>query len=184
MENRTEIAKIYGMLWDIISIYDETDGYNKLSRGVSNIDISEYMTARFKEIRKEVSTLYLGKVNIRNKLMIIVDETESFVRKYEMPGVSSRWKQINPKITFFDYAFDIKENDEEMFKKMQRGLSPLKLSCYPDEEFCLERKKYFDEIHRYNEDNNLNCSKNKMFENEMLNTLTLVFEMDFKAELR
>lgn len=183
LENRIGIVKVYEMLWDILSLYEETECFNKLPKGVMNIDIWDYMTERFKEVRKAVATLYLGKENIRNRLMIIVDETESFVRLYEVPGISTRWRQINPKIMYFSCAFDVKENDKKIYTEMRRGLSYAKLDCYPDEEFCKERKEYFEKIDKSNRENNFKWSENKIFEMELLNTLTLVFENDFKSEL-
>lgn len=183
MENRTGLTKVYEMLWDILSLYDETECFNKMPKGTTDTDIWDYMTERFRNVRRTVSALHLGKVNIRNRLMIIVDETESFVRHYEIPGVSTRWRQINPKIMYFSCAFDMKENNKDIYQEMQRGLSYMKLDCYPDEEFCKERKEYFEKIDKYNRENNFKWTENKIFEMELLNTLTLVFEHDFKDEL-
>jgi hypothetical protein len=75
------------------------------------------------------------------------------------------------------------ELDEETYLEMQRGLAGVKLSLYPDEKLIAERKEYFEEIHRKNEENNLRYSEERIFQNEMLNTLKLVFENDFEEYL-
>jgi hypothetical protein len=62
-------------------------------------------------------------------------------------------------------------------------LAGVKLSLYPDEKLIAERKKYFEEIHRKNEENNLRYSQERIFQNEMINTLKLVFENDFAEYL-
>jgi hypothetical protein len=183
MENRIKLARIYSMLWDILSLYEETERYNKLPNGVQNIDIWDYLSARLMEVRKTADTLYLARPNTRKKLHLIIDETEVFVRSYEVPGVVKRWKQINPKILFFEGSFDLIEDDFESYKKICRGLSNLKLDCYPDEELCKMRKEYFEEIKNKNESNNLRYSEERIFQNELINTLTLVFEHDFNDEL-
>jgi hypothetical protein len=66
---------------------------------------------------------------------------------------------------------------------MQRGLAGEKLSLYPDEKLIAERKKYFEEIHRKNKENDLRYSQERIFLNELLNTLKLVFENDFAEYL-
>jgi 16S rRNA G527 N7-methylase RsmG len=57
------------------------------------------------------------------------------------------------------------------------------LRLYPDEKLIKERKAYFEEINRKNEDYNLKYSENRLFQNEILNTLKIVFENDFGTYL-
>ena len=59
----------------------------------------------------------------------------------------------------------------------------MKFVCYPDKELIENRKKYFAEINQKNEESNLKCSETRIFQNELLNTLTLVFQNDFKEYL-
>ena len=60
-----------------------------------------------------------------------------------------------------------------------RGLTNVKLQCYPDKELVEDRKKYFAAINQKNETDNLRYSKTRVFQNELLNTLTLIFQNDF-----
>lgn len=45
MENeiRTSIKTVYGMLWDVLALYEKTDGYSELSKGEKGDDIWDYM---------------------------------------------------------------------------------------------------------------------------------------------
>ena len=97
-EIRKSIRKVYGSLWDILALYEKTDGYNTVPQGSEEKDIWEDMGSRLLQVRRHVHVLFLGQGELRTRLLNIVDETEFFVRKYERPGVVKRWLQINPKL--------------------------------------------------------------------------------------
>ena len=59
----------------------------------------------------------------------------------------------------------------------------MKLACYPDDTLVEARKRYFAEAKKKIEDGNLQYSEDRVFQNELLRTLTLVFEKDFKEYL-
>lgn len=117
------------------------------------------------------------------KLIRITDETEEFVRAYEKPGVVTRWKRINPRILFFECAFDLMETCPDMYRQISWGLTDLKLACYPDESLIKARKRYFEDEKKKIEDRNLRYSEDRIFQNELLRTLKRVFEFDFKDYL-
>lgn len=87
-ELRTSIKTVYGMLWDVLALYEKTSGYNEVPSEEKNkeIDIWDYMGDKLLDIRKKVDVLFLGETEVKEKLTQIVDETEVFVRKYEIPG--------------------------------------------------------------------------------------------------
>lgn len=182
-EIRTSIKAVYGMLWDVLALYEKTDCYNKTPEGEKDADIWVYMGDRLLEVRKNIDILFLGDKELRKKLTQIVDETEQFVRTYEIPGVVTRWRKINPQIIFFDCAFDIMEKSPKLYKEISWGLTDFKLSCYPDETLIEARKRYFANAKRKIEKGNLQYTKERVFLNELLRTLTLVFENDFKDYL-
>lgn len=182
-EIKKSIKTVYGMLWDVLGLYEKTECYNKVPENEQKADIWDYMGDKLIDIRKEISTLFLGNEEISVKLNQVVDETEQFVRSYEVPGVVKRWKEINPQILFFDCAFDLMKECPDMFKKISWGLTELKLSCYPDETLVAARNIYFDSSIRKIVDGNLRYSKERVFQDELLRTLTLVFEHDFKDYL-
>lgn len=171
------------MLWEVLALYEKTDCYNKVPEGEKEIDIWDYMGSKLLDIRKTIDTLFLGEEELREKLNFIVDETEQFVRTYERPGVVKRWRRINPQILFFDCAFDLMETCPDKYKEISWGLTELKLACYPDETLIEARNRYFVESKKKIEDGNLKYTEDRVFQNELLRTLTLVFENDFKEYL-
>lgn len=182
-EIRTSIKTVFGMLWDILALYEKTDCYNVVPEGEKEVDIWDYMGDKLLDVRKSIDILFLGEDVIKDKLIRIVDETEQFVRIYEKPGVVKRWRRINPQILFFECAFDLLETCPDMYKEISWGLTDLKLACYPDETLVEARKRYFAVVKKKIEDGNLRYSENRIFQNELLRTLTLVFENDFKGYL-
>ena len=70
-----------------------------------------------------------------------------------------------------------------MYKEISRGLTDLKLACYPDETLIEARNRYFTAAKKKIEDGNLKYTEDRVFQNELLRTLTLVFENDFKEYL-
>ena len=182
-EIRTSIKTVYGMLWDVLALYEKTECYNKVPEGEKEVDIWDYLSDKLLEIRKTIDMLFLGDKELQAKLIQIVDETEQFVRSYERPGVVTRWKRINPRILFFECAFDLMEECPDMYQQISWGLTDLKLACYPDESLIEARKRYFEEEKKKIEDGNLRYSEERVFQNELLRTLKRVFEHDFRDYL-
>lgn len=182
-EIKTSIQTVYGMLWDILALYEKTDCYNRVPEGEKQVDVWEYMNDKLLEVRKYTDKLFLGKGELSQKLHNIVDETEHFVKAYEVPGVVKRWRKINPQILFFDCAFELMEECPDMYREISWGLTNLKLACYPDEALIKARKRYFAEAKRKIEESNLRYTEKRVFQNELMRTLTLVFENDFKEYL-
>lgn len=183
-EIRTSIKTVYGMLWEVLALYEKTDCYNEVPEGEKEADIWDYMGDRLSEVRKTVDTLFLGKKELREKSNLIVDETEEFVRAYERPGVVKRWKRINPRILFFDCSFELMEKCPNRYKEISWGFTEVKLACYPDATLIEARNRYFKTAKKKIEDGNLKYTEDRVFQNELLRTLTLVFENDFREYLQ
>lgn len=188
-EIRNAIKIVYQELWALLSLYEETDCFNLVPKGGRKIDNPDeedawnFVGRKIREIRKSVDTLLLGEQEVAKKLNQIIDETEYFTRQYEVPGVVTRWKRINPQLVYFDCAFDLMEKSPEAYMEMRRGLTDIHLSCYPDSELVKKRNAYFASIREKNERENLKYSEERIFQNELLNTLTLLFEDAFQKYL-
>lgn len=180
----TSIKTVYGMLWEILALYEKTDCYKIVPDGEKTVDIWDYMGERLSEVRKKMDMLFLGNEEVREKLSRIVDETELFVRAYERPGVVKRWRRINLQILFFDCSFDLMEKCPDFYREISWGLTHVKLSCYPDQMLVEARKRYFAVAKKKIEEGNLRYTENMLFQKELLRTLTLVFENDFKEYLQ
>lgn len=183
-EISSSIKTVYGMLWDVLALYEKTECFNKMPEGEKQqVDIWDYLTDKLLEIRKTIDMLFLGDKDMQAKLIRITDETEEFVRSYKKPGVVTRWKRINPRILFFECTFDLMETCPDMYRQISWGFTDLKLACYPDESLIKARKRYFEDEKKKIEDRNLRYSEDRIFQNELLRTLKRVFEFDFKDYL-
>ena len=167
------------MLWDIIALYEPTDAYNSLPNSDDNTDCRDYMDAQILNVRKELSSLFINDQHLIQMLEQIINETETFVKSYELPGVVMRWKKINKALIFFDCAFDILNDEPEFYNEICLGITDIKLSCYPNKELIAARKKYFEYWEQKCKSQNLQYSKERPFQNELHKTLYLVFKNDF-----
>lgn len=183
------IKKVYQKLWELLSLLEETEFFNKVPKGEkmaensNGDDAVKYVERKIAEIRKSVGPLFPEEREIVRKLDQIIDETEHFTKQYEMPGVVTRWKQINPQLLYFDCAFDIMEECPEIYTDMRKGLADIHLSCYPDSELVTRRNAYFARVKEQYKRKNIECSEDRIFQDELLNTLTLLFEDAFKEYL-
>lgn len=174
------IKRTYERLREVLALYQKTDCYNKIPSGETyKGDIWDYIGEKMEEIKHEVAVLFIDD-DIKLRLINLVLETEVFVRSYEQPGVVRRWRVINPNIMFFSAAFELLDSCPSEFKKMQRGISNLHLDSYPDEDWVKERNEYFNVKRENFSKNNLQYDHDKIFEEELLNTLELVFKHDFE----
>lgn len=183
------IKKVYQELRALLSLLEETEFFNKVPKGEkmavnsNGDDAVRYVERKVAEIRKSVEPLFPEEEEIGRKLDQIIDETEHFTKQYEMPGVVTRWKQINPKLIYFDCAFEIMEECPETYADVRKGLTEIHLSCYPDSELADQRDAYFARAKEQYKRKNIECSEDRIFQDELLNTLTLLFEDAFQEYL-
>lgn len=173
------VKAIFSMLYDILAQYESSGCYNYIP-GTKNTDGAwQYFEGMIGNVRKKLIADFLGKRDdtVCKKLEQIIDETEIFVKSYSVPGVVLHWKKINPQIFFFDCVFDMidklgAETARELFLK---GL----FEDFPDSNVIKARKNYFVRKRSENTENNLQYSEERLFQNELLLTLAMVFENDF-----
>lgn len=122
----------------------------------------DFVERKISEIRKSVEPQLLGE-EIAQKLNQIIDETEYFIKQGEVPGVAARWKQINPQLDYFDSAFYLAHD-------------------YYSSNLAA-RNKYLAKAKEKYERDHLEYLEERVFQDELLHTLTLLFEEfspDFK----
>ena len=54
-EIRTSMKTVYGMLWDILALYEKTDCYNRVPKGEPEVDIWDYMGDKILEARRTIA---------------------------------------------------------------------------------------------------------------------------------
>lgn len=182
----TQIKEVYKMLYDVLSEIDESCNYNFVP-GMENdkANAFSYYEKRIDVIRNFVSTRFLDKRDVREKLVRIIGETERFVKSYSIPGVVQRWKNINKKITYFDVVYDICTENYKLYlaicnKEIEfENRTLFMFDFLPTEKDFEERTEYFSRIVKEVDDGNLQYTYEKLFRNELLATLEKVFEHDF-----
>ncbi|NMA85574.1 MAG: hypothetical protein GX962_17130 [Epulopiscium sp.] len=171
-----DVEEIYEMFYELISIYDVSERFNHLpnkTKDEENIII--YYRKLVDDVEKEINIKYLFLPDeIKDILLKILKETRIFMSSYSVPGVVDSWMEINPKIKYFDPVFDIIESAPDVYNRIKIGQSFVKFRFIPTEDDIEQRKLYFEKI---NEENELfRYSEARMFQNELLKTLTAVFK--------
>ena len=168
-------------------IYElESSSYYSYKPGTEE-DGSKYYDERLQRIREEIDSRFWDKKDIRKKLYRIVEEEEELIKSYSVPGAPERWIKCNPKIKFFDCVFDFIEDNPELYEKIKSGklLTEdgliVKFNFCPTKEECIARKEYFENIEEKNKSGNLNYSIDRLYQNELANTLVNVFKNDFNV---
>lgn len=181
-----QIKEIYRMLYEILYEIDESCNYNFVpGKETESIDAFAYYEKRIDAVRNLANTKFLDKRQIRQQLIQIIDETEVFVKSYSIPGVVTRWRELNKRIKYFDAVYDICAENYKLYKAVCNrevtidNLILLKFDFLPTERDFEERAKYFANIVQKVDDDNLQYSYEKVFRNELLVTLEKVFEHDF-----
>ena len=227
------INDVYTKLRALLSLYGETDGFNKVPEGEAEEEPHEFIRRKIGEIREieQNFSLYMDEQEIAevkklkpilmdldpglvgidpevreisDKLGKIISDTWYFFYKHviqqEADGFTFWWGAVNPHLTYFDRIFDLMEKYPETYMNMKvqggqfvyldeetlylRDICHLRITPeYPGPELVAERNAYFEKIQERNERENLNWSKERFFQEELLNTLKLLFEREFKEYL-
>lgn len=174
------LRQIHDRLQGLLGEYTATNCFNDVPEGASDPDGLAYALRRLGEIRAEAAPLARCP-EVTERLERILDETEFFLRQYEQPGVVTRWRKLNPHIEFFDCAFDILEDEPELFEQIRTGqTSPIDLACYPAPEELEERARYFAAVEQRFVQEGRAYSDDAAFQDELCQTLDLVFSWDFE----
>lgn len=181
IHKEAEIKEVFELLWDILSLYEESDGYNYLPGTKDNEGAWEYFDGLILNVKKKANSLFLGERDSEEyrKLNTIIDETEKFIKCFSIPGVAQRWREINSQMNYYDCSFELMDDwgPKAFVDVANKGM----LAYIPTKEDVIGRKRYFKALERKNDTDNLRYSETRMFQNELLETLTKVFEHDFFA---
>lgn len=186
-----KLSKVYKLLYEILFMYDASDCFNKVpDRKIEKEKEEEYFSGLIDEVQREIDCLFLfEKDETRTKLNTIVNDVRIFVKSYELPGVVDSWLDINPALKYFDSVFEIMESNTALFEKICNRKYKCNLNgenkvvsfrFIPNEEELEQKKRYFESFNCENEKNNFKFSKERLFQNELINTLTILFEKEIK----
>ena len=182
-EIRTGMEALKEQLLALLSLYVETDGFQGSLKDGG--DAWDYALCELNRIREQIFPMFRGSAEETPLWQIllyasntcrILDETEYFIRQCEVPGVVTRWKQINSRLLYFDAAFTFMEECPDAYRDIQRGLTGFRFSCYPDPELVKERKAYFEAAEKDSDREGCDFSEELLFQKELQRTVCLLFE--------
>lgn len=208
------VNDVYKKIWELLSLYAETEGFNRVPEGEAEENPQDFVKGKMGEIKKIEDSFYLymdeqeiAEVKrLKPRLMAIdpeytciaadpeVEETFDklykiyndtayfFNRYFDRNALSNNvvfwWGAVNPNLVYYNRVFDLMEK----YPKTYMEIIPLGTEL-PGAEFVAERNAYFEKIKEQNERENLNWSKDRFFQEELLNTLKLLFERELKEYL-
>ncbi|CAM3597056.1 hypothetical protein ERUR111494_01945 [Erysipelothrix urinaevulpis] len=130
------------------------------------------------ELNRAIFKLTLGNLELKTKLMTILEEIEFFIRQYEVPGVVERWLEINPSLAYYDVVYQIMDEHPQLYEKIRTKHHSLSFSFYPSKKDLINRNQYFESINKNNTKKNLQYSQQRLFQNELEKTLNLIIDHD------
>lgn len=146
MRARQSVIKmVYTQLRGLLEEYEETDRFHLIPKGAPEEDAAQYVERRLSDIKAAAAARLKGETDLAEKLGRIWMETAYFTKQYEVPDVVQRWKLMDPDLILFDSAFDLMDEEPEIYESIRMGLTPFHLRCYPDKKWAQRRKAYFTE---------------------------------------
>lgn len=94
--------------------------------------------------------------------------------KFEIPGIPESWIKANPRLNYFDAAYDVMENDYNLYLKIKES-SNLSFRIYPTKEQLKERNAYFKKYK--------NQTEMDLFEKEVCIAFRKIYYQEFKEYL-
>jgi len=167
-----DLKVIYGMMQKIILEYELSCAYN-YRPGTKIEDGFEYYDIELEKIRGEIFIRFIHNADYRRRLCKILGELEEFVKSYSIPGTNQRWSEISPELKYFDCVFYFIENAPEIFYKIDN--TALHFSFIPTQKEINDRNNYFAKIEKENFEKNLKYSAERIYQNQLVETLEQVF---------
>lgn len=171
------IHSIRNLLWT----YESSERFNYIPK--TKIMGYDFYNEWFEKLKEAVYKVSIGKPELHEKLERILKETESFVKRFEVPGVVDRWIDINPRINFYHVAYDLIEESPDAYETLKNGNQKIKLSLYPTDEQIKSQKEYFKNLDEENKRHNTRHTRDYYFIDELVRTFTKVCNHDLQAYL-
>lgn len=168
---RQVVLDVFAALWEILSLYRISDGYNRRPDAGGPEGAAEYFDVLLGDAREK--SLYTRDMpgDTFDRLDDILRETERFVRGFLFPGVDLRWIGINPRLNYYDPVFDRLEAEpqpgaSDRFRYSRFGYRPTRWDIRM-------RRLYFSGLEGQG-----HGAVMAYFQEELLDTLVKIFERD------
>lgn len=174
------VKAVYSALIKVISEYSLSDCFN---RTPDNSDALLYYRRKIDKIEAMIYQLH-GHNDLKNKMLSVTDAIKKKICTCDFPGVPSSWYEINPNLKFYTAGFEIMAESPDFYKKIKNRETWIRLEYYPKEsemELCCE---YFSALYKKSEENNYHYNTDDFFQQELINTVKIIFETDIDPLLK
>ena len=169
------VAFFFDSLRRIVSVEESTRHYTYFPE--SDIDCKDYfqmhidhLSVLLKEWDQSMPLIVLLKLDR------ILGEFNYFFNCYDVPGVCGRWIKLDPKLEYFDPAYDMYGDPEERpIYEENRQLFGVLVT----ENRLAKRNEYFSDIKKEYEAAGIEFTRSKAYRDEVLRVLKIAFELDF-----
>lgn len=180
--HESTVKTIFDMLYDLLAVCESSNRFNYLP-GTDDADgVRDYFEGKFGEVQKVLEKEFGGKPDsiICQKLNRIIGETKRFIECYSELDTVTRWRKINPALNYFDCAFDM--IDELGLEEVQQ-LNRLGLLAYFPSVYEIKARELYLAANAFADpEDNSQRSEVRIYQNELLQTLALVFAHDFRVD--
>ena len=174
-ETENTVAFFYNALHRIIYMEESTRHYTCFPE--SDIDCKDYFQKYIDHLsvllKEREPSLHLIVMCLLDR---ILKEVNLFLNCFDTPGVCQRWLKLDPKLEYFDVAYDMFGNPEErpIFEKNRQ-----RFRVFVTEERLARRNEYLSGIKKEYEAAGKEFSMSKAYRDEVLRVLKTAFESDF-----
>lgn len=173
------VKAVYSALVKVVSEYSASDCFN---RTPDDSDALLYYRRKVDKIEAMIQQLH-GHNDLANKMLSVTYAIKRMICTCDFPGVPSSWYSINPNLRFYTAGFSIMVEAPDFYRKLKNRETWIRLEYYPEEsemELCYE---YFAALYKDSEENNFHYNLNDFFQQELINTIKIIFEKDIDRYL-
>lgn len=165
------VKAVYSALIKVISEYSSSDCFN---RTPDDSDALLYYRRKVDKIDAMIQQLH-GHDDLANKMLSVTRAIKRMICTCDFPGVPSSWYSINPNLRFYTAGFSIITETPEFYNKLKSRETWMRLEYYPEESEIEQCYEYFAALYRDSEDNNFHYNANDFFQQELINTIKIIF---------
>lgn len=169
-----KLKYFYGQFSDILYHLSETNHYNNVP--ATDEYARPFYIHKLKEIRKEADLIFLENDEIYKKLLRLVCEVEQTITQFDIPGVATRWIEVNPRLNYFDAVYEIMNQNYQSYLKIKDHPKNIHFRIHPTKQQLEKRNAYF-EAHKQ-------MSHMNLFEQEVCQAFRTIYNDDFKEYLQ
>lgn len=174
------VSAVYSALIKLLSEYSASDCFN---RAPDDSDALLYYRRKVDKIEAMIKQIH-GHDALVDDLLSITHDVKRKICTCDFPGVPKLWYFINPNLRFYTAGFTIIAESPDFYQKLKNGKTGFFLDYYPEESEMQECYEYFSKLYKESEENNFHYNSNDFFQQELINTIKLLFKKYINRHLK